>query len=417
MTIDDYLVQLAKSLTVAPETQEDILQEVRDHLVDAAYQLTLSGTPALHAEDQAVAAFGNAAQVARRFNAVHPVYWDQRRYVLGLLWGTLATWGLWTLLCFPLLIQLTAHPTLVLHSPTDTSIMPWTLFLSATPLGFGMFSVLAGYGVWFVPLFLVLYCLTPFLWGRQAQDSEQPGLAFGLGALLGFIWLPPAILAQWPRDESAAVFVFVGAIWLLAPLALLAAWAGRLSLAWKPGALLSGRARRPIAHRTRRVMPTAVMSICFVLVLVGMSAWSFVRAAQYTTLPPIGQQMQMAQENLPFALRQPTFLPPGMVLTFVSRGPSRCQCASLLYQGGHGATMNITEIRGTPIQAAGPLPPGTYQVWQFRGDTRVPTWWLGTTVTSYDDISISWVRDGIGFNVYADATLSVKVLQHVADSL
>jgi hypothetical protein len=37
MSIEAYLAQLAGLLTVAPATRTQILQEVRDHLEDAAY--------------------------------------------------------------------------------------------------------------------------------------------------------------------------------------------------------------------------------------------------------------------------------------------------------------------------------------------------------------------------------------------
>ena len=184
--------------------------------------------------------------------------------------------------------------------------------------------------------------------------------------ILGFIWLPAAIIAQWPQDESAALFIFIGTIGLLAPVAAFAAWVGRLSLAWMPGTFLPGRAGNAIARWIpRRLAPSTAVIVCLGLALVGTSAWSFVREAQYTTLPPIHQQIQTAQANLSFVLRQPTFLPRGMVLIFVIGSPNRCNkpcdriyclnaCAVLFYQGTHDASLTITEVAMTPTPS-GPL--------------------------------------------------------------
>lgn len=428
MTIDEYLARLSRLLTVQPATRDEILLEVRDHLEDASRQLARSGMPERESEAQAVAEFGNVASVALRFNAVHPVYWDRRRFALGLLGGIVATWALWTLLCYPLLVQLAVQRPIVF--PGDTA-PPWSLLFSATPLGFGMFSALGETRYWIVALFLFLYCLTPFLLGRRAQSGWQPGLAFGLGTVLGFIWLPAVIIAQWPQYQSAAVFVFVGAIGLLAPVAIVAAWVGRLSLAWKPGTVLPGRAGNAIARwMPSRMTPSTAVIVCLGLALVGTSGWSFVRDAQHTTLPPIYQQIQAAQANLSFDLRQPTFLPPSMVLTFVVGSPNRCNkpcdhiycqnaCAVLFYQGAHDASLTITEVAMTPIPLG--LPPSEgYQVTQQSSSSGSmgPTWWLGTWVPCCNAITITWVRDGIAFTADSTGTVwSEKVMERIADSL
>jgi hypothetical protein len=349
------------------------------------------------------------------------VYWDRRRFVLGLLGGIVATWALWTLLCYPLLVQLAAQGRTL---PTTDTSTPWSLLLSATPLGFGMFSVMAGYGVWFVPLFLVLYGLTPFVWARRAQNGAQPGLAFGLGTILGFIWMPAAIIAQWQWYDSALIFVIVGAIWLLGPVALGAGWVGRLSLAWKPGAFTRGRAGSSTSRGKvpSRIAPAIAVTVCLGLALVGVSAWSAARdgGLRAPTPPPLSQQIQSAQAHLPFALRQPHFVPAGVVLASVTAKPHSClnPCVDLSYQGAHGAWLGITEIATTPSPLGFPLSTH-YQVSQGSlGEVHAATWWLGGRhVTSVHEINITWERDGIAFLLFTNAAWPVAVVEHVASSL
>jgi hypothetical protein len=173
------------------------------------------------AEEQAVATFGDLVEVAMRFNAVHPLQWDVRRFAVRVVWGIVATWALWTLLTYPALVQLATQGRTL--SSIDTS-SGWSLFVSATPLAFGLFSVLAVYWYWFLPLYVLLYGLTPFLWARRAHNGWQPGLAFGLGVILGFPWLLPAVISRWePWNPLASLLPAVG-VWLLAPIAVFAGW-------------------------------------------------------------------------------------------------------------------------------------------------------------------------------------------------
>jgi uncharacterized membrane protein len=64
MSIEAYLAQLAGLLTLAPATRAEILQEVRDHLEDAAHHYIASGMARAQAEEQAVATFGDPVEVA-----------------------------------------------------------------------------------------------------------------------------------------------------------------------------------------------------------------------------------------------------------------------------------------------------------------------------------------------------------------
>jgi hypothetical protein len=423
MTIDSYLAQLVGLLTVPPAIREEILQEVRDHLEDSTRQLTESGVARPEAEEQATTMFGNPAQVARRLNAVHPVHWDRKRFGVGVLWGIAATWALWTLLTYPLLVQLAAQNQTL--ASVDTS-SPWSLLFSATPLAFGMFSVLGSYWYWFVPLFLLLYSLTPSLWARQAEFSWQPGLAFGLGVLLGFPWLVPAIIYRWQAWDPVKILLPIGGMWLLVPLAIFAGWLGLRSRGWQPVARISHRAGSLPSPRTRsRITPAVVLTICLGVALLGLNAWSAVRAAglHAAALPPLSQQIQTAQANLPFALRQPSYVPAGMSLVSVTATPHSCAnpCVDLLYNGPHGAWLDVLEIAANPaympVQMSAALFSADYKVSQGSGGSLTATWWLGNDITSQKQTNITWEKESIDYTLSTNAAFSTEVLEHVARSL
>jgi hypothetical protein len=418
MSIDTYLAQLAGRLSVAPATRAAILQEVHDHLEDAAQHRMASGMARAEAEEQVVAVFGDPAEVALRFNAVHPLHWDRQRFGVGILWGIAATWTLWTLLTYPVLVQ-TATQGQTLSS-IDTS-SPWSLFFAATPLSFGLFSVLALYWYWFVPLFVLLYGLTPFVWARRAHHGWQPGLAFGLGVMLGFPWLLPAVIYRWqPWNPLASLLPVVG-IWLLAPVAVFAGWLGYRSLRLRPVSPVAPRGGRADAPSGPiRLTRAIALASCLVLALLALNSWSFVRAAGLhaaAALPPLSQQISAAQGNLSFTLREPSYVPQDLALVSVTATPGTClnPCVSLLYHGSHGAWLGILEIATTPT----PLPYRTsasYQVSQGTvGDVR-PTWWLGDDTTMEHQASVTWVKDGIDFILVTNGAVSVDDLERVAGS-
>jgi hypothetical protein len=129
----------------------------------------------------------------------------------------------------------------------------------------------------------------------------------------------------------------------------LAGWA---AAHWSGGRWLAGFGI-PISRRTlSRVTPAVVLTICLGVALLGLNAWSTVRAAglHAAAMPPLSQQIQTAQANLPFALRQPSYVPAGMSLVLATATPHSCAnpCVDLLYNGPHGAWLDILEIAATP---------------------------------------------------------------------
>ena len=418
MTIETYLARLARALSVAPSTRDQILQEVRDHLEDAARQGTHAGLARADAEAQATAAFGEPATVAARFNAVHPLHWDWRRFGVGTVWGIAAAWALWTLLTYPLLVQLATQGQTRLSADT---LSPWALLFYASPLAFGLFNVLATAWYWFVPLFLVLYGLTPFWWARRAGSGWRPGLAFGLGVLFGFPWLLPALVVRWDQGNPLAILLAVMGIWLLAPVAVIAGALGQRSLKWRPATRGPRRLDGPAAPRGPfRLTAAVALTGCLGLALLGVNVWSVVHAAELrpATLPPLSQQISAAQAMLPFTLRQPSDVPPGMAFVSVTATPGACRapCADLSYDGPRGTWLSLLEIVNTP-SALFPQATSTYQVSQMTVVGVSPTWWFGNDVTTEQQISITWAKDGIAYVLGTDAPLSVSDLERVAGSI
>lgn len=91
--IDDYVASLRSGLRSCPGRTQDLLDEVRDHLSEARDRELAAGATAEEAERRAVAAFGDADQLARSFTRAR-----SRRRALRLLPFALAVgFGLaWT---------------------------------------------------------------------------------------------------------------------------------------------------------------------------------------------------------------------------------------------------------------------------------------------------------------------------------
>jgi hypothetical protein len=255
--IDAYLAELARRLSASPQARDALLEEVRGHLEETAARLEAQGAIAATAAEQAITAFGAPGAVAARFNAVHAVRWDLHRMLMGGLIGALSLYVVWTLVTYPLLVQLATQ-----DMPTHDGSTALALLFRATPLAFGLFGVVSRDALWLVPLLLLLFGALLFAWGRRARHSWRPGCAYGLGAVVGMPWLLPAIPLQWGRGSLAALLLAVGALWLLLPYTMLASWAGGRT-AWAGGrtarAGLSLALRRPPRlHRITAVGATAV---------------------------------------------------------------------------------------------------------------------------------------------------------------
>jgi hypothetical protein len=154
--------------------------------------------------------------------------------------------------------------------------------------------------------------------------------------------------------------------------------------------------------------------------LLALNAWSFSRATELhaPAAPPLSQQISAAKGNLSFKLREPSYVPQNMALVSVTATPGSClnSCASLLYQGSHGAWLQIVEIATTPT----PLPyqtSATYEVSQVNVVDVRPTWWLGSDTSTEQQTSITWEKDGIYYTLGSNAAFSVDDLEHVAGSL
>jgi hypothetical protein len=140
-------------------------------------------------------------------------------------------------------------------------------------------------------------------------------------------------------------------------------------------------------------------------------------------MPPLSQQIQTAQANLPFALRQPSYVPAGISLISVTATPHSCAnpCVDLLYNGSHGAWLDILEIAATPtwmpIQMSAEYYSATYTISRGSGDSLTAIWWLGNNITSEHQTFITWERDGIDYTVGTNNAFSAEVLKHLAGGL
>jgi hypothetical protein len=87
-SIDRFVADFAAHLRVGRRRRTAIVEEVRDHLVDAAEaRARRFGEPRDRAEDAAVAAFGSPAVIARRFNAAAGARAMRRAPFVGVLAG------------------------------------------------------------------------------------------------------------------------------------------------------------------------------------------------------------------------------------------------------------------------------------------------------------------------------------------
>jgi HAAS domain-containing protein len=423
--IETYLADIARRLAAQPETRDALIEETRSHLEEAAAQRMAQGASAETAKEQAVAAFGTPSVVAARLNTVHGVDWDRRRMLWGALVGALSVWIVWTLLTFPLLVQLAAQSALL---GDDTS--PAALLFSATPLAFGLFKVMEHDGLWVIAPLLLLIGATPFVWGRRARQPWRPGLAYGVGVIVGMPWLLPAIpyQMQWSAGSPAALLLIIGAVWALAPYAALASWLGNRSARFALSSALPHSPRRidsaalraaraPRSRFARLALPSIAL-----LVLLAANVASFARASALATQPqtPVAEQLAIAQATLPFTIRLPGYLPDGATLVSVSVAQAYCgKCAvSLLYASPHGAQLSIGEHpSGDPNAFMAPPSAPDYSVSDVTAGGHKPIWWLGSEDTTEHQINLIWSDHGVDFFLGSNAYWPVETLDRIAGSL
>jgi HAAS domain-containing protein len=425
--IDTFLADLARRLAASPPERDALIEEARSHLEEASAQRRAQGATEEAAEEQAVAAFGAPNVVAARLNAVHGVDWDRRRMLWGMLVGALCNWVLWTLFTYPLLVQLAAQSAL-----TGDDTNPAALLFSATPLSFGLFKVMEHDGLWVIALFLLLVAIVPFIWGRRARQPWRPGLAYGLGVIVGMPWLLPAIpyQMQWSAGSPASLLLIVGAVWALAPYAALASWVGSRSARFATSRALrrSPRPRRIVAagasatRAPRSRFARLALPAVALLVLLAANAASFTRASALAaqSQPSIADQLAAAQTAVHFTIRLPGYLPDGVTLVSVSVAQAYCgKCAvSLLYAGPHGAQLSIGEMpSGDPNAFMAPPPAPDYRVSDVTAGGHKPIWWLGSEDTTEHQINLVWSDHGIDFFLGSNGHWPVDTLKQVAGSL
>lgn len=436
-TIDAYLASLAARLTVEPAERATILEEIRGHLEEASAAEMARGATDADAQARAVAAFGSVATTARSINAALPVYWDWRRMAWGVVLGALAIWVIWTLATFPFVVQMAAgHKLDTILSSTS----PGELLFTASPLAFGLFYALRD-GPWAALLILALFGAIAFALGTRASSGWRAGLAFGLGVVVGLPFLLPAIFYTNSFIRPLAALPFIVPIWLLMPYAVLAAWLGaRIAhmrdarrLSHLPSVARTSQGAVTTAHGFRRLSAVSLIGLVLLVALLGVGGWSFVRAGAIAPLAtaPVSQQLATAQRQLPFAIRQPDYLPAGTTLASVSVDEAWCaRCSvSLNYHISPGANIylylyeiphNPSESESVGLDMPPPLPsspdaPSAFS--SVSGGSYHQVWWLGGVEKTEQQRSLSWDDGTLEYGLITNGPLSADTLRQIAASL
>lgn len=428
-----YLAALEYRLTVEPVERSTIIEEIRGHLEEAAAAEVARGATEGEAESQAVVSFGDISSTARSINSALPVYWDWRRMAWGVVLGALAIWVVWTLATFPFLVQMVIE-----HRLPTVSDAPGDLLFIASPLSFGLFYALRD-GPWAALLILALFGAIAFVLGTRASRGWRAGLAFGLGVVVGMPFLPLAPVFQAPHASPLGLLAVIVIIWLLVPYAMLAAGIGaRIARARDAHVLLrpptAARLTRPIAsgnHSHRRISVAVGVGFVLLVSLLGVSGWSFVRAAMIPppTIVPVSQQLASAQQRLSFTIRQPGYLPAGTTLNDVTVDEAWCgHCSvSLNYRLSNGSNIFLFEIPHNssvpasvgpdmpPPLSTSPDAPGAYSSVTVVGYHQV--WWLGAVEKTEQQRSLSWDDGTLQYGIITNAPLSADTLKQIALSL
>ncbi|HKT39603.1 MAG TPA: hypothetical protein VJR48_14600, partial [Ktedonobacterales bacterium] len=337
---------------------------------------------------------------------------------------------------FPFLVQMVVE-----HRLPAVSGAPGDLLFTASPLSFGLFYVLRD-GPWAALLIVGLFGASAFVLGTRASSGRRVGLAFGLGVVVGLPFLPLApvfLSANGSSSSPLAVLVFAIPIWLLVPFAMGAAGIGaRIARARDAHALrrppTTARLTRPVAgghRRERRLSPAIIVGLFLLVMLLGVSGWSFLRAATVPHSPtiPVSQQLASAQQQLSFSIRQPGYLPAGTTLNDVTVDEAWCgRCSvSLNYHISNGSYIMLYEIPHNPSEPASvgpdmppplstsPDAPGAYS--SVTAVSYHPVWWLGGVEKTEQQRSLSWDDGILQYGIITNAPLSADTLEQIALSL
>jgi hypothetical protein len=212
------------------------LQEVRAHLEELAATYMAAGADELAAQQRATQTFGDVRLLGRRLSAGHLTRWGAWRWAGGIVFGALLSWAIWTAGTLPAMASyfvvypMTPAPPSPLPPPLAAALH--VLILSTPLTNQAFYGYLALGWAWVLPL-LLLYAVTPFLWGQRARNWWAPGLAFGLGTWLSMPWFILALpffqfdTGDWAFAAEARI------IFVALPLALLASFAGWLWRQWR----------------------------------------------------------------------------------------------------------------------------------------------------------------------------------------
>jgi uncharacterized protein DUF4245/HAAS domain-containing protein len=420
-TIDELLAAVERQLSMAADERALILEELRGHLEEAATAREAAGQDRAAAEREAVAAFGAAGAVAARLNRAHPVHWGTARMLRGTLAGILIPYAVWTLVTFPLLVYNYAH--LTTQERASQPISLWGMAFDALPLAFGAFRVLfSGAGLVWLAAFLALSLAVPFAWGRRSRQSWRPGLAYGLGLLVGFWWLLPGILIRRDDFEQAQFVLSAAAVWALAPLAVAASFAGaRLHLPARLSAAFQSPRPSTRSSTTRRLPAARALTVGVAVILLGANVWAGTRAAELAraeVLPPVSEQLARAQAIAAFPLRLPSALPDRLTLTSVELVPGATArpWVALQYESADGVWLTLSETNAQPADDSLPIAPN-YRVSQGTVGGAQPVWWLYTRKITARETILMWQQDGLYFTLASDGPFSVDELKQVAASV
>ncbi|MFH0818394.1 MAG: hypothetical protein V1898_00135 [Patescibacteria group bacterium] len=83
MKLKDYLNNINKLLSIAPEQKQKVISEIKDHLNDEQKRLMLNGKNENEALSTAINEFGLAHLVAVRFNKVYANFWNSVPVIIG----------------------------------------------------------------------------------------------------------------------------------------------------------------------------------------------------------------------------------------------------------------------------------------------------------------------------------------------
>ncbi|MGZ3678896.1 MAG: hypothetical protein ACXWQR_10040, partial [Ktedonobacterales bacterium] len=272
----------------------------------------------------------------------------------------------------------------------------------------------------------LLFGALPFIWGWKARQGWKPGLAYGLGVVVGFPWLIPGAIMRVSTREASGVVVMLLAVlafWLLVPFAMLASWLGSRARSWLRHIPLLRRISPSLHSRAnthRRLAPTRVLVMAVTLALIVVSLWSGIQATAWGNRPQptVMQQLAAAERIAGFHAHLPATLPPGMQLVHVSHDRPGCTPCSigLTYRDPQGRALNIDESNRADPWLADYTPPN-YMASEGTGGSIHPVWWLGDDVRSYRQRMVAWSANDTSYMLVTFDDFSLYQLEQIAATI